>query len=191
MRRARRKAGRRQRAGALGARVAWWWSVRRDRDPRGADRLCLHDVCGSAIAPTSPGWPRRSRPAAGPGGVVDEVHGVVAEQVSDRPASFRWWPCSRCLRGRHGRHRVPQSDPLVQGGEHVQAQHSPERGLADQQAGERAGASISALVRSLIASSWAWPSRCASSTTSRGSLPRSPCSAAMRAAAWAASKADP
>src|SRR6266700_3431740 len=52
-------------------------------------------------------------------------------------------------------------------------------------------ASMSALVRILTASSWWWPSRCASSMTRRGTRPRSPCSAAMRAAAWAARVALP
>ena len=42
-----------------------------------------------------------------------------------------------------------------------------------------------------MASSWAWVSRCASSMTSSGSRPRSPCSAAISDAAWAASSAEP
>jgi len=52
-------------------------------------------------------------------------------------------------------------------------------------------ASISELVKILMASSWGWVSRCASSMTRSGRRPRSPCSAAMREAAWAASSAEP
>ena len=43
------------------------------------------------------------------------------------------------LRGGHGWHGVAQPDALVQGGEDAEFHPSPQGGLADQQAGERAG----------------------------------------------------
>ena len=73
-------------------------------------------------------------------GGVDQGGGVVAEQrvgpagelevVGDVPAG---------LLGGHGGHGVAQGDPLVQGGQHAEPQHPAQGGLADEQAGQRAG----------------------------------------------------
>ena len=43
------------------------------------------------------------------------------------------------LLGGHGGHGVAQGDPLVQGGQHAEAEHPAQGGLADEQAGQRAG----------------------------------------------------
>ena len=74
------------------------------------------------------------------GGVVDQRDGVVAEQgvgaagelevVGDVPAG---------LVGCQGGHGVAQGDPLVQGGQHAEAEHPAQGGLAEEQAGQRAG----------------------------------------------------
>ena len=43
------------------------------------------------------------------------------------------------LAGGHRRHRVPDADPLVQGGEHAEPHAGPQLGLAGEQDGQRAG----------------------------------------------------
>ena len=43
------------------------------------------------------------------------------------------------LLGGHGGHGVAQGDPLVQGGQDAEAEHAAQGGLADEQAGQRAG----------------------------------------------------
>jgi hypothetical protein len=74
------------------------------------------------------------------GGVVDEGGGVVAEQGVGPAGQFQVvGDVPGGLLGGHGGHGIAQGDPLVQGGQDAEAEHAAQGGLADEQAGERAG----------------------------------------------------
>src|SRR6266496_1762248 len=121
--------------------VAWWWSVCRDFGDGGAGALLVDD--GLAPGPGGDqclGGEVVDGAGQSAGGVVDQSDGVVAEQgvgaagegevMGDVPAG---------LLGGHGGHGVAQGDPLVQGGQDAGAEHAAQGGLADEQAGQRAG----------------------------------------------------
>src|SRR6266581_9584891 len=133
-----------RRLGAGGAVVcvlAWWWSVCRDLSDGGAGALLVDDVLAAGPGGDQGlGGDVVDGAGQAAGGVVDEGDGVVAEQgvgaageaevVGDVPAG---------LLGGHGGHGVAQGDPLVQGGQDAEAEHAAQGGLADEQAGQRAG----------------------------------------------------
>ena len=58
---------------------------------------------------------------------------------SERPRSEVVGDVPAGLVGCQGGHGVAQGDPLVQGGQHAEAEHPAQGGLAEEQAGQRAG----------------------------------------------------
>src|SRR6266702_6337135 len=72
------------------------------------------------------------------GGLVDLGDGVVAEQVTVAAGELQVVAdVGGGLLSGHAGHLVADGDPLVQGCEHAELDHSPEGGLAQQDGGER------------------------------------------------------
>src|SRR5271166_1676182 len=133
-----------RRLGAGGAVVcvlAWWWSVCRDLGDSGAGAVLVDD--GFAVCPGGDeglGGDVVDGAGQAAGGVVDQGDGVVAEQRVGSAGQFEVvGDVSAGLLGCHGGHGVAQGDPLVQGGQDAEAEHPAQGGLADEQAGQRAG----------------------------------------------------
>ena len=176
--------------GAVVCVVAWWWSVCGDLVDGGAGALLVDDVLAAChggdegLGGDVVDGPGQARAASWTSAMASSLTMVSAtgelEVVGDVGGG---------LVGGHGGHgyvspirwsraaSTPSLSIRLRVGWPMSRQAS---GLA---------ASISLLVRFYLR--WAWVSRCASSMTRSGRRPRSPCSAAISDAAWAASSAEP
>src|SRR6266571_2318438 len=133
-----------RRLGAGGAVVcvlAWWWSVCRDLSDGGAGALLVDDVLAAGPGGDQGlGGDVVDGAGQAAGGVVDEGDGVVAEQRVGAAGELEVvGDVSGGLLGGHGGHGIPDGDALVEGGQDAEAEHAAQGGLADEQAGQRAG----------------------------------------------------
>ena len=108
--------------GALVCVVAWWWSVCRDLVDGGAGALLVDDVLAAGHGGDEGlGGDVVDGPGQAAGGVVDEGHGVVAEEGVGAAGELEVvGDVGGGLVGGHGGHGVSQPDPLVQGRQHAQ-----------------------------------------------------------------------
>ena len=141
--------------------VARWWSVCRDLGDGGAGALLIDDVlAGGPGGDQGLGGEVVDGAGQAAGGVVDEGDGVVAEQGVGSPRQLEvMGDVPAGLLGGHGWHGVAQGDPLVERGQDAEAEHAAQGGLADEQAGQRAGGIHFGVGQDLTASSWSWARR--------------------------------
>ena len=127
---------------------------------------------------------RFDRPRVAAGGVVDERGGVIAEKrIGAAGEAGVMLQVTGCLLQGHRLHGVADGDPLVERGEDAEFHVLPQLRLAGEHGRQRRGGIEVGIGEHPDGLQLVVDSRCASSTRSTGSRPRSAVSAASAAAA--------